>query len=87
MKYSIIVSRMKSLINTVSFYFSFVKTKIKKRSGRNSGSRVSVFIHPFHDISNFVDQFTDISGCFREGHKCYSHKCVQSIDGFTWILE
>lgn len=27
MKYSIIVSRMKSLINTVSFYFSFVKSK------------------------------------------------------------
>lgn len=66
-----------------------IKQRLKKK--RNSESHVSVFIHPFHDVCNFLDQFTDInwpnSGCFQEGHECYLHKCVQSIDGFTvtWI--
>lgn len=87
MKYSIIVSRMKNAFNKHSLFIFHSSKQRSKKEAEETQSLVSVFIHPFHDISNFVDQFTDISGCFREGHKCYSHKCVQSIDGFTWILE
>lgn len=49
---------MKSLNKYTTFYFSFIETKIKER---NLESHVSVFIHPFHDVCNFVDQFTDIN--------------------------